>query len=501
MSKIKSYIPVIISFLISVIIIFVYVLCTKNDVSFSTKEYYNVYLDGKLLGSIRSKVALENYINKEQKNLKKQYGVSKIYVPNGIDIEKGISHEPEIVSEKKIYNKIKKKKGFTVKGYVVTITDSKKNEIKINMIDKKIFNKAVTKVVKSFVDQTSLNNYRNNTQPEIKTTGSIIENIDIEQDVSIKESYISTEEPIYLDTESLTKYLLFGSSSTESEYIVKPGDTIETVAFNNKLNEEEFLIVNPEFTSSNNLLTPGQVVNVALINPVLKIVVEKHIVVDQDKPFEIEEKDDDSMDVGTTEVEVEGVNGRQRLTEKIKYVNGDIEKSVIVNTEVLKEPIKKVVRKGTRKSYNAYSYYEGGGSPAVVSGVWGWPTIYPYIITSEFKFRWGRHHNGLDISGCGFGSPIFSIGDGTVVDVVASCPGQGYYGSSCGSGYGNRVQIQTGNMLVIYAHLNSVQVSVGQHVSKGEVVGTMGNSGSSTGTHLHFEVRVDGTPVNPWVIY
>ncbi|MDO5011749.1 MAG: LysM domain-containing protein, partial [Intestinibacter bartlettii] len=95
-----------------------------------------------------------------------------------------------------------------------------------------------------------------------------------------------TDEQIFSDEESLTKYLLFGSSNTEKEYTVKAGDTIESVAFNNKLNEEEFLIVNPEFTSSKNLLSIGQKVNIALINPILKMVVEKHIVEDMEKPYE-----------------------------------------------------------------------------------------------------------------------------------------------------------------------------------------------------------------------
>ena len=501
MKNFKSYVPVLISLIISTIIILTYGYATKNQKSFLTKEYYNVYLDGKLLGSIKSKKSLEDYINKEQKNLKKQYGVDKIYVPNGIDIEKGISHNPKIVSEKTVYNKIKKKKGFTVKGYVVTISDpnnkKKVKKIKINLLDKKIFDKAANKVLKSFVDTTSINNYKNDTQPEIKSTGSIIESIGIEQDVTIKESFISTEEPIYLDTESLTKYLLFGSSNTEREYVVKPGDTIETVAFNNKLNDEEFLIVNPEFTSSKNLLTPGQVVNVALINPILKIVVQKHIVEDQDKPYETEEREDNTLTAGTTKVEVEGVNGRQRVTEKIKYVNGEITQTVITNTQTLKEPVTKVVLKGTKQGY-----YTGGGTPAIVSGIWGWPTISPYIITSEYKWRWGRHHDGIDISGCGFGSPIFSVGDGTVVSTYDGCPGNGSLGSNCGGGYGNSVFVDYGGGVVIkYGHLNTVNVSVGQSLYRGQVLGTMGNSGRSSGTHLHYEIRVNGVAIDPRSLY
>lgn len=498
MNKIKSYIPVIISMIISLfIMIFI---GAQNNFESGMKEVYNVYLDGKLLGSINSKIALENYIDKEQKELKEEYDVDKVYIPNGIDIEKCITYNPKILSEKQIYNKIKKKKSFTIKGYVVSITDSNGKEKKINILKKDLFDDAANRVLRVFVDSKDVDNYKNDTQKEIKDTGSLIENIYIEETVTIKETFISTDELIFDDVTTLTKYLLFGSLDKDEEYIVRPGDTIETVAFNNKLGVEEFLIVNPEFTSSNNLLSVGQTVSIALIDPVFSIVVEKHVVEDMDKPYETIEKDDPNSYKGTTKVETEGVNGVQRVTSKVKYINGDPQPAYITNTTIIKEPTNKVVLNGTKSSYGG-GYY-GGGSPAPVSGNYGWPTISPYIVTSEFKYRWGRLHAGIDISGCGFGSPIYSIAPGTVTEVVSGCPGQGSYGSSCGGGYGNVVYVNHGNgMVVKYAHLNTVTVRTGQTVSRGQVVGTMGNSGSSTGTHLHFEVRINGTAVNPRTLY
>lgn len=498
MNKIKSYIPVIISILISLFItIFIGI---QNSFESGMNEVYNVYLDGKLLGSINSKVALENYIDKEQKELKEEYDVNKVYVPNGIDIEKCVTYKPKILSEKQIYEKIKKKKSFTIKGYVVTITDSDGKEKKINILKKNLFDDAANRVLKVFVDSKDVDNYRNDTQKEIKDTGSLIENIYIDETVTIKESFISTDELIFDDVTTLTKYLLFGSLDKDEEYVVQPGDTIETVAFNNKLGVEEFLIVNPEFTSSNNLLSVGQTVSIALIDPIFSIVVEKHVVEDMDKPFETIEKPDSSLYTGTTKVETEGANGVQRVTSKVKYINGDAQPAYITNATTIKEPINKVVLTGT-KSYGG-GYYGGGGTPAPVSGNWGWPTISPYIVTSEFKYRWGRLHAGIDISGCGFGSPIYAIGSGTVTEVVSGCPGQGYYGSSCGGGYGNVVYVNHGNgMIVKYAHLNTVTVRTGQTLSRGQVLGTMGNSGSSTGTHLHFEIRINGSAVNPRSLY
>ena len=498
MKNIKSYIPVFIALLISGLIIFGYQI-TKNN-NKEPKEVFKVYLDGEFVGAIRSKKALENYIDNEQKALKEEYDVKKVYIPNGIDIKKAITYKGKIISEKEIYKKIKENKSFTIRGYVVTISQTeedkendeieKKEDIKIYLSKKDIFDKSVKRVLNAFVSEEESKNYANETQKQIVTTGSIIENIYINQDVNIKEAFISTEEDIYTNENSLTKYLLFGENNSEKEYTIQLGDTIETVSFNNQLSTDEFLIVNPEFTSKDNLLIPGQKVNIALIAPVLEIVVEKEIVEDIDKPYETIEKEDSNLDYGVTKTEVEGVNGIQRVTEKVKYVNGEpLTAYILPNPEIIKTPVNKVVVKGTKRAYY------GSFTPALSSGSWGWPTVSPYIITSYYEWRWGRLHAGIDISGSGFGSPIFAAENGTVLETYSSCENNGWYGSNCGWGYGNYVWIaHPDNVYIVYGHMmNSVLVSPGQTVTKGQIIGYMGNSGSSTGTHLHFGTWYGGT--------
>ena len=498
MKNIKSYIPVFIALLISGLIIFGYQI-TKN-INKEPKEVFKVYLDGEFVGAIKSKKALENYIDNEQKALKEEYDVKKVYIPNGIDIKKAITYKGKIISEKEIYKKIKENKSFTIRGYVVTISQTeedkendeieKKEDIKIYLSKKDIFDKSVKRVLNAFVSEEESKNYANETQKQIVTTGSIIENIYINQDVNIKEAFISTEEDIYTNENSLTKYLLFGENNSEKEYTIQLGDTIETVSFNNQLSTDEFLIVNPEFTSKDNLLIPGQKVNIALIAPVLEIVVEKEIVEDIDKPYETIEKEDSNLDYGVTKTEVEGVNGIQRVTEKVKYVNGEpLTAYILPNPEIIKTPVNKVVVKGTKRAYY------GSFTPALSSGSWGWPTVSPYIITSYYEWRWGRLHAGIDISGSGFGSPIFAAENGTVLETYSSCENNGWYGSNCGWGYGNYVWIaHPDNVYIVYGHMmNSVLVSPGQTVTKGQIIGYMGNSGSSTGTHLHFGTWYGGT--------
>ncbi|MBR2603400.1 MAG: M23 family metallopeptidase [Bacilli bacterium] len=513
MSKIKTTTGVIVSILISLAIIVLlsitHLLLNDNKVN----EVYDVYIDGDLVGTIKSKSKLEKYIDSEQSDLKKEYGVNKVYIPNGIDIQKVMRYDNKLVSEKEIYKEIKSKKSFSIKGYVVTISPKKSEEeqneetpneelaldetghiqnddIVLYLLHESDFDKAVKNVLYVFENKEKVSKYVNKKQEKIITTGSTIDNIYIDQDVTIKEAFISTDEQIFNDASELTKYLLFGSLNSKEEYTVKLGDTIESIAYDHKLNVDEFLIVNPEFTSKNNLLTIGQTVNVALISPIVKIVVEKTIVEDVDKPYETISENDNTMYIGNSKVKTEGVNGIQRITSKTQYVNGQEQPSYIMNATVIKEPVNKVVLVGTK----AKNYYEGG-VPAVTTGIWGWPTISPYKITSPFGYRWGRFHQGIDISGTGFGSPIYAIGEGTVLDVYSGCPDQGYYGSSCGSGYGNHIWIKHNeNVYVVYSHIaGRVLVGVGQTVHKGQQVGFMANSGSSTGTHLHFGTYYGGT--------
>lgn len=109
-------------------------------------------------------------------------------------------------------------------------------------------------------------------------------------------------------------------------------------------------------------------------------------------------------------------------------------------------------------------------------------------LTSGFGYRWGRMHEGIDIS-VPEGTPIRAAADGTVILM------QSEYESG---GYGNYTCVDHGGGLsTCYAHQSSFATSVGANVSQGAVIGYSGNTGHSTGPHLHFEVRINGAPTDP----
>ncbi|MCM1506169.1 MAG: peptidoglycan DD-metalloendopeptidase family protein [Ruminococcus flavefaciens] len=130
-----------------------------------------------------------------------------------------------------------------------------------------------------------------------------------------------------------------------------------------------------------------------------------------------------------------------------------------------------------------------------------WPTPGFYYISSPFAQRWGTQHKGIDIGDAGImGGSICASKAGTVTYVSNSCTHNYAKTSSCGcgGGYGNYVIIQhDGTYSTLYGHMTSASVSVGDYVQQGQVIGTVGSTGWSTGAHLHFEVRVNGVQQNP----
>lgn len=114
------------------------------------------------------------------------------------------------------------------------------------------------------------------------------------------------------------------------------------------------------------------------------------------------------------------------------------------------------------------------------------PVTYGYTITSRYGARWGGTHTGLDIAAA------------TGTQIVAAAGGTVSYVNYSNVSYGNCIKINHGNGVeTLYAHCSELYVSQGQTVSQGQLIATVGSTGNSTGPHLHLEVRVNGSTINP----
>lgn len=181
---------------------------------------------------------------------------------------------------------------------------------------------------------------------------------------------------------------------------------------------------------------------------------------------------DNNMYLGQV-VEEPGECGKKVVVKEVDYSNGEVSDSVVIEEEILSYPKNRVVYKGSKNPYD--------DGIAFLSR----PTRGGFT-TSDYGERWNSFHKGMDIAG--------NIGD----DVMVAIDGEVTYAQFNDGGYGNLIIVKhPDDILTYYAHLSDIYVNVGAKVTKGDVIGAVGNTGFSTGPHLHFELRAYGEPVNP----
>ncbi len=486
-----------IGFMLTLTLVGVFVLGFGYKTAPEPNNYYEVYLNDESLGTIRSEKELEDYIDENGAYYKNKFDVDKVYSPKGLQVRKLTTYSGDVSSVSEIYKKISKEEPLTIKGYEFIIkkqTAEKNTETEdtvttqsIYVLDKNVFKDAVTTLIKTFVGADAYQTYIDDNQVKIETTGENIEDVYVSEDITVRETNIPVNETIYTDSTELANYLLYGKDQTATEYTVQAGDTIENVAFNNKISPEELLLSNTALTSTTNLLYPGQKLKIVETNPQISVVEESYVVEDIESQYTTEERYDDNTVIGQDKVIQEGENGLERVSQKVRKVNGIINYVDPQGKTVLKEPVSRIIVKGNK-------YIPDVGSTTS----WGWPTDSGWTLSSGYVWRTnpvtGKRelHGGLDISGTGYGSKIYATNNGRVKEAS-------YHYS-----YGNHVIIDHNNgYLTLYAHMSRINVKVGQVVARGDVIGYVGMTGTATGPHVHYEIwkGCDYCRINPMSMY
>jgi len=450
-----------------------YLLNNKNILGISDSKYENItkYNDLKLW----------NLTDEDVKEMNDYYEANKIYLesdkistPNGIEMKKVLTYEPTTISAGQMYKKIISRKNCTIPGYKFTIKKEDGSEKIIYVADRDIFSDSIDTLASIFVGENRYKNYKDDNQSEIEGTGEVINNVYVEEDITYKAVNVSTDEKIYTDSTELSQFLLYGDNHEESTVTVNAGESINTIAYNNKISVEEFLISNPEYTSENNLLYAGKEVKIAKVDPQINIVEEKYSVSDIESNYRTVEVYDDNITEGDQVVTQEGEKGLDRVSQNVKSVNGEIAYVEPVSKETVKNPVDKKVTVGTKVT------------PSVGStSSWGWPTASGYTLSSRFGYRIavfgeGNFHSGLDIAGTGYGSPVYATNNGVITKIE--------YAST----YGYHIMINHNNgFYSLYGHMSGFVsgLHVGSVVERGQQIGYVGSSGWATGPHLHFEIR------------
>ena len=271
---------------------------------------------------------------------------------------------------------------------------------------------------------------------------------------------------------------LTSNTNGKTTYEVKQGDTFVGIAAANDMTLSELEALNPDVDSS--VIYIGQILNVKEEIPFLSVKTVDHVTYTESIACPVVEVEDDTMYQGESKVLDAGTPGEQVVTADVAYLNGVEQEREVLSTEVTREATNKVIAVGTkvRPSW-------------LPTGSYIWP-VYGNI-TSSFGYRsiFGSYsyHSGLDIA-TAYGTTIKASDGGTV---VWSGTGTGSYWS-----YGNYVVIDHGNSVqTYYAHCSSLLVSTGDKVYQGQPIARVGSTGRSTGNHCHFEVKINGTSVNP----
>lgn len=293
-----------------------------------------------------------------------------------------------------------------------------------------------------------------------------LQTVGFEEDIETRTTEI---DPSELDSPEEVLHRIETGGVKPTKYIVKEGDTIYGIARRFDLNPQHIYDRNPWIVDD--FLQIGDEMDLTVLQPDLTVRTQERVTEELPIRYKTEYISDPTLRKGMTVTVKPGVDGLKRVTYLVTKLNGEMTKEELIDELVLQEPVTAVVKRGTL-------VIKGVGT-----GSFSWPVSNPRI-TSKFGPRWGRTHRGIDVVSSN--RTIKAADNGKV----------SFAGEK--SSYGNVVIIDHGNGYeTVYAHLKSISVKKGDTVQKGDKLGVMGNTGNSTGVHLHFEIIKNGKHQNP----
>ncbi|TCO77945.1 M23 family metallopeptidase [Marinisporobacter balticus] len=413
--------------------------------AYSYQAAYTVKIDNTVVGIVRDKEDFTNIVESMQKRLRAKYNTDVLF-HDAIDFERTRATDEELSKPAQIGKILQKKLNIKVKGYGIKA-------------DKKIITAVTTKAEANKVLEEIKKNYID----EEKNFEKIyfVENVVVEE----------VEEDINnLKIEQDAVKIILQGTEEEKIHEVQQGESFWTIAKKYKLNVDDLLKANPDVSPDK--LQIDQKISLVVPKPLLTVATVEKVNYEEKIPYEIEFEETSALYKGEKKIKVNGKDGqREILAEVVKYNGIEFSKNILEES-IIENPTKQVVLKGTKNP-----------PPKKGTGTLDNPTR--GRLSSRFGWRWGRKHTGIDLAGP-IGTPIKAADGGKIIF-------SGYK-----NGYGKCLIIDHGaNTQTYYAHCSKLLVSKGQNVFKGQKIAEVGNTGRSTGPHLHFEVRKNGVPVNP----
>lgn len=298
-----------------------------------------------------------------------------------------------------------------------------------------------------------------------------ITSIGFAEEVEVAETYIPRSEVIDVET---ALNLFTEEQEVQQIYEVQSGDTLSAISHKVGITMEEIIELNSDYLKDvNSTIRAGQSLVITVPEPELSVLWTRREIVEESYEADVIYVDNDDWYTTKQVTLTEPSAGFRKVVSDVTYKNDTSVSRNIVKEEILIEAVAKVVERGTKVPPTYIKPISGG---FVSSGFGG---------RSSPGGRGSTNHQGVDYA-IPTGSSVYASSGGTV-------SAAGWSG-----GYGYMVLItHPDGSKTRYAHLSKVLVSVGQSVSQGEKIALSGSTGISTGPHLHFEIILNGTPVNP----
>ena len=297
-----------------------------------------------------------------------------------------------------------------------------------------------------------------------------VRNIDFDENVEVVQAYVDADKISTLEEaiEAVTK-----TSEKNKKYEVVAGDTLGGIAQKNDMSIDDIISLNSAaIPNASATLRVGDEITIYSPEPELSVVRTERRYYEENYDADVIYIDNDEWYTNETQVIQQPVTGYRKVVADVTYRNAELVNTDILYENVTVKAVAKIVKRGTKIP------------PSYIYPVWG-------RISSGFGRRKApkrgasTYHKGVD----------FAVPIGTAV--MASCGGT-VTRAGWGSGYGYCVYIQhPDGRSTRYGHLSKVLVKAGQTVSQGQKIALSGNTGVSTGPHLHFEILIGGGQVNP----
>ncbi len=422
---------------------------------------YHVYVDGKEIGTIHDKSLIHTWETQRLKRAESLYSDRNLVIKNNITYQKKQKYKGKY-DDIQVLNALNDTTTIQAKAVEIRVN----NKVIGVVNDKPTAELVLRQLKEAYLPQK--NKSKLTAASIMKTDANVkVKRIDFKENISLNQVNV---DPNTITNEKDMLQLLKKGTLEEKTYIVKDGDTISEIAYRFGLTTEKVFQLNPSLTSD--LIHIGDELKVTAVSPLVNVEMEELVKEVQVIPPKVVYKIDNSLYVNEYNILEKGSDGKKEIEYLLHIENGIIVDKKVTKETILSEPTNKIIVRGSKIV------------PSKGTGVLNWPTV-GGVITSYFGPRWGTIHEAIDIAG---------VKDYTI---KAADNGKIIF-AGWKSGYGKAVMIDHGNhMVTLYGHLSSIKVSVGDKVAKGQKIGIMGNTGQSTGTHLHFELRIDGVPRNP----